>query len=184
MKKYRDSYLTRIYWKSRGFLKFTRLLRLLLFTLITLLFNRCGVVDNSVNFQYEKIYCFNYPLDTLKMKISKLENIDNYFQAVIQNYEIDSTGKYKINPYSNDTILAKQNPLYNIIKDTNDLIMKGFVGCSVYPTIIISGDSSKSKLELHNINYDFPGNFASAGDEKKKELLEIFESKIILKLKE
>ena len=49
-----------------------------------------------------------------------------------------------------------------------DLVMKGFVGCSVHPTIILSGDSSKSKLELYNINYNFPGDLASAGDEKEE----------------
>ena len=44
------------------------------------LFNRCDVVDNSVNFQYEKIYCFNYPLDTLKIKFQNLKTLRIIFK--------------------------------------------------------------------------------------------------------
>jgi hypothetical protein len=139
----------------------------------------------NTHLDFQKTYDFNYSIDTLKYKIYNLNGINNPYKKGQENYQIDSTGKYKIHKYNHDTIPIGQMPIEKFIKDSMDLfIYENFCFDGYTANIIITGDSIKSKLKLIGFRHSCPKNEKSLTkwNDDKKILSESFERKIISQL--
>lgn len=96
---------------------------------------------------FKRTYVFNYSIDTLKSKIYSLKYIENIYQ--MENYLIDSTGRYLNHKLYGDTLKVGHFQIDKFVKDTMRLeIYDNFCFNGYFANFIISGDTKKSMLSL------------------------------------
>lgn len=136
--------------------------------------------------QYEKVYTFDFSIDTLKTKIYYLKTIANQYEKEKENYILDSTGKYRIHKYYWDTIDAKKPPIDKFVKDTVDLfVFEDFCFEGYDAKLVISGDNIKSKIKVLGFHHKCPTDEKTLThwNDDEKILSKSFEEKVIQQLK-